>query len=76
MSNLKKIKTVKNMAVKSSEYPVIYSYIYERESQDIKRLAGKFKNTRIKKAKDIVEVKTITSFKVDKDGKIIPVYQD
>ena len=75
MSTLKKITTVKNIEVKSIEYPVIYSYIYERESQDIKRLAGKFKNARVKKTSNAVVVKTITSFKLDKDGKIIPIYE-
>ncbi len=64
----------KGIELKSIEYPVIYSYIYERESEDIKRLFNKFKNTRIRKPA-AVEVKTITSFRIDKNGKLQPVYE-
>jgi hypothetical protein len=75
MSKFKKTSTARNIEVKSIEYPVIYSYIYERESQDIKRLAGKFKNTRLKKTRNVVAVKTITSFLRNAEGKIIPIYE-
>lgn len=64
----------KGIELKSIEYPVIYSYIYERESEDIKRLSDKFKNTKIRKPATI-EVKTITSFRRDDNGRILPVYE-
>lgn len=65
----------KGIKVKSIDYPVIYSYIYERESEDIKRLADKFKHARIKKPTGKVEVKTIIAFRIDENGKLIPVYE-
>lgn len=65
----------KGIEVKSIDYPVIYSYIYERESEDIKRLVDKFKNARIKKPTENIEVKTIIAFRTDENGKLIPVYE-
>lgn len=58
-----------------SDYPVIYSYIYEREVDDIQRLANKMKAIKGRK-KPLLEVnKTIIRYKVE-NGKIIPVYAD
>ena len=59
---------------KATEYPIIYSYIYERESQDIRRLAGKFKGTKKTTTKSI-SAKGIIGFKIE-DGKAIPIYSD
>lgn len=71
-------KETKKTINKATEYPVIYSYIYERESQDIKRLAGKFKATRKTAKKTATKsnsAKVITGFKIE-DGKAIPIYSD
>jgi hypothetical protein len=74
MATQKKISINKGVEVKSIEYPVIYSYIYERESQDIKRLAEKFKNTRVKKVKETPVERTIVGFTQNENGVIIPIY--
>jgi hypothetical protein len=63
---------------KATEYPVIYSYIYERESQDIRRLAGNFKTTKRttkKTANRSNSTRIITGFKIE-GGKAIPIYSD
>ncbi len=60
--------------IKSVKYPVIYSYIYEREKEDIIRLSSKFK--RVKKS--IVNDKTnkiVTGFEIV-DGIAKPIYAD
>lgn len=67
-------RTDKGMEVKSKEYPVIYTYIYERESEDIKRLAEKFKKMKPAKSSEKTEPKKIVSFDTDDSGKIVPVY--
>ncbi len=58
---------------KAVEYPVIYSYIYEREKEDIIRLAGKFKGVRKSSRRATVEPKLITGFKIE-NGVGVPVY--
>jgi len=71
-------KETKRTINKATEYPVIYSYIYERESQDIKRLAGKFKSTKKTRKKTATKsnsARAITGFKIE-DGKAIPIYSD
>jgi len=64
----------KNKTNKAIDYPVIYSYIYEREREDINRLAGKFKNTRKTKSKTTSN-RVIIGFKVE-NGKAVPIYSD
>ena len=67
----------KKIINKATEYPVIYSYIYERESQDIRRLAGKFTTPKraTKKTATPSTAKVIIGFKIE-DGKAIPLYSD
>ncbi|TXF77787.1 hypothetical protein [Chryseobacterium sp.] len=60
---------------KSVEYPIIYSYIYERESEDIKRLAGKFANAKRSTTKKTGSVSVIRGFKIEGD-KAVPIYSD
>lgn len=67
-------KVIRRKENKAIEYPVIYSYIYEREKEDILRLAGKFKNARKRKSEEIDENRIIVGFKVE-DGKAIPIYE-
>ena len=55
------------------EYPAIYSYIYEREIEDIKRLSSKIKKKRQRKKDNTV--KTVLGFKII-DGKATPIYSD
>lgn len=71
MKKKKETNTTENKELK--EYPTIYSYIYERESEDIKRLLSQNKSkTRKKKP---TEVKIIIGFKVE-NGKAIPIYEE
>lgn len=67
----KKKKIASNKAL---EYPVIYSYIYERESEDIKRLARKFKGFRKNKA-EASPKKVIIGYKIEGE-KAIPIYKE
>ena len=55
------------------EYPIIYSYIYERESEDIKRLLSHNKPKARKKKSN--EVKVVVGFRIE-DGKAIPVFEE
>jgi uncharacterized protein YydD (DUF2326 family) len=59
---------------KAIEYPVIYSYIYEREKEDIERLAKKFK-VKVRKSKKLPEGKVIVGYLVE-DGEAKPIYKD
>mgnify|MGYP006176897253 CR=1 FL=1 len=71
-------KETKKTINKATEYPVIYSYIYERESQDIRRLAGKFKGVKKTAKKTSTKsnsTKVIIGFNIE-DGKAIPIYSD
>lgn len=65
----------KNETNKANDYPVIYSYIYERESEDIKRLAGKFSTTKKANAAKTGSVSAIRGFKIE-EGKAVPIYSD
>ncbi|MCW2259615.1 MULTISPECIES: hypothetical protein [Sphingobacterium] len=58
-----------------SEYPVIYSYIYEREIDDIKRLADQIKTIKSKIKALPTNNKTIIRYTVE-DGKVVPVYEE
>lgn len=71
----KEKSTIKKGITKSTDYPVIYSYIYERETNDILRLSDNFKNVRIKQKKTFQASKAILGFKVE-NGKVIPIYED
>lgn len=53
-----KIKNIKQAKKEAEAYPVIYSYIYDREPQDIERL---FNSVKVRKAK-IAKVTKITGF--------------
>lgn len=66
-------RETRNNTNKAVDYPIIYSYIYEREREDIKRLAGQFKNTRKTATKPIP--RRIVGFKIE-DGKAIPIYSE
>ncbi|PTB97627.1 hypothetical protein C9994_01975 [Marivirga lumbricoides] len=67
-------KDIKRGENKAIEYPVIYSYIYEREKEDILRLAEKFKNTRRRKDEKIDENRIIVGYKIE-SGKAVPIYE-
>jgi len=58
-----------------SEYPIIYSYIYEREAQDIKRLSENFKSFKGKSGVPETGKRAITSYRIE-EGKVVPVYDD
>ncbi|WP_333862809.1 hypothetical protein [Sphingobacterium sp.] len=58
-----------------SEYPVIYSYIYEREVDDINRLANKINTIKNRKKSTPPISKIIIGYKVE-NGKVVPIYQD
>lgn len=60
--------------VKSVKYPVIYSYIYEREREDIIRLSSKFKRVK-KSAVNNNSNKVVTGFEI-KNGVAKPIYAD
>jgi len=72
MSKQRKKKGLEN---ELSEYPVIYSYIYERESEDIKRLSEKFKSVKFRPDNPETSQRTITSYRIE-NGKAVPVYDD
>jgi uncharacterized protein (DUF1800 family) len=59
-------------ANRAVSYPVIYSYIYERETEDIKRLAKSFK-TPPSINPDTPKNKAIVGFKIE-NGAAIAVY--
>jgi hypothetical protein len=59
---------------KVSKYPVIYSYIYERESEDIKKLYNAHK-AKPKKRKILIETRTITGFKIE-NGKAVAIFKE
>ena len=59
---------------KAIEYPVIYSYIYEREKEDILRLAEKFKNSRKRKSEEVEDNRIIIGYKIE-GGKAVPIYE-
>lgn len=60
---------------KSIEYPVIYSYIYERESEDINRLARKFATTKKTPYEKTGAISPIRGFRIE-NGEAIPIYSD
>lgn len=68
---MKKKKEIERRTGRVAEYPVIYSYIYERESEDIKRLAGKFKRSRIRSKP--TQSKVIEGFEIV-NGEARPIY--
>ncbi|MHA8061485.1 hypothetical protein PQG22_09430 [Aquirufa beregesia] len=72
MSDKIESKKDKNYAVK---YPVIYSYIYERESQDINRLAGKFRSSRNLSVKKTSTNQSISGFRIE-NGIATPIYSE
>lgn len=72
MSKQRKKKGIENDL---SEYPVIYSYIYERESEDIKRLSEKFKSLKAKPSVSENTPRTIISYKIE-NGKAVAVYDE
>lgn len=67
-------KEIRRRENKAIEYPVIYSYIYEREREDILRLAERFKNTRRRKDEKIEENRIIIGYKIE-NGKAVPIYE-
>jgi hypothetical protein len=67
-------KDVKKNINKAVEYPQIYTYIYERESEDISRLAKSYKSSK-KTNSETTTPKKITGFKIVNE-KAIPVYSD
>lgn len=71
MKNKNEVKKTSNKAV---EYPQIYTYIYERESEDINRLAKNFKSSK-KITLNPSTSKKITGFKIINE-KAIPIYSD
>ncbi|GEM_PF-1412857 len=60
---------------KSIEYPIIYSYIYERESEDIKRLARKFATTKKTPHEKTGATSAIRGFRIE-NGEAIPIYSE
>lgn len=60
---------------KSSEYPIIYSYIYEREAEDIRRLYNEHKRNLPKRKKVTIETKTIMGFKIE-NGTAVAIYKE
>ncbi len=69
----RKVKAKKNDE-KISEYPIIYSYIYERETEDIKRLSAKFKNARARKASVNITPNIIIGYQMV-EGKVVPIFE-
>lgn len=67
-------KNIRRRENKAIEYPVIYSYIYEREKEDILRLAEGFKNARRRKDEKIDENRIIIGYKIE-NGKAVPIYE-
>jgi len=67
-------KIIRRRENKAIEYPVIYSYIYEREKEDILRLAEKFKNARKRKSEGIDKNRIIVGFKIE-NAKAVPIYK-
>ena len=55
------------------EYPVIYSYIYERESKDMKRILKEHESLKVENVKKPVQ--KISGFKIV-NGKITPQLKD
>lgn len=72
---MKKQRKRKGQENELSEYPVIYSYIYERESEDIKRLSEKFKSIKSKRNTLDTTERTITAYRIE-NGKAVPVYAE
>jgi len=68
------MSSTKNIEVKSTEYPIMYSYIYEREPQDIKRLYEKFKDI-LPQKKIVIKSRVITGYKIE-NGIPVPVYKN
>ncbi|MNS52385.1 hypothetical protein D3C72_850980 [compost metagenome] len=65
----------KKQEEKDTEYPIIYTYIYEREGQDIKRLSRAYKNVRPKKHATAPKKKVIVRIQIV-DGVPKPIYKD
>lgn len=63
------------LQAKNIEYPIIYSYIYEREAEDINRLADKFRGKKIKKIPQERINRTITGYRIE-GGKAVPIYKE
>ena len=75
MSRDKRNIAKEDLLAKNIEYPIIYSYIYEREAEDINRLADKFKGKRVRKISKEKIHRTITGYKIVR-GKAVPIYKD
>lgn len=74
MISINKKTATREKKTTSREYPVIYSYIYEREAEDIKRLYDSFKKNRPKRRKVIIG-KVITGFNIV-NGKPVPIFRE
>ena len=75
MKKKKPNASIKTTELKSIEYPIIYSYIYERETEDIKRLSEEFKNVTIKNPPEHSNPKVILGYKIEGE-KAVPIFSN